>query len=171
MNLALRGALAGAAALAALAVPAAADESWTFQVNGTSDYRLTAVSNTSIFAGALPANDPTMNLVVGTRYAATVVNGSSHPLNIIARGASAGQDVVLLAMGGTTGSFESDVGVGFTDSAGVIAFTLTQALATAMAQGGRTPGYRCGVHTTTMRGFFAVTQPPPDATGDVWMMF
>ena len=75
----------------ALAGTAAADESWNFQVNGTSDYRLTVVSTTSIFSGTLPANDPTMTLTVGTRYMATVTNGGSHPLNIIARGATTGE--------------------------------------------------------------------------------
>jgi len=159
------------AVAALVAGPARAQESWSFINNGTSDFRLTAVSTTDIFGGALPANDPTMTLVIGTRYAATVVNGSSHPLNILARGTSAGQDVVLLAMGGATGSFESNSGVNFTDVSGTITFTLTQALADAMAQGGRTPGYRCGVHTTTMRGTFVLEQPPPAAEpGSIWML-
>lgn len=137
------------------------DGSWTFSQDFSNDYRLTVVSSSEIFSGQLPADDPTLNLVVGRRYQVTVMNASTHPLQILAKGASSANDMVLLSQGtgtGRNGSFEADAGVAWSDGAGGVAtFTLTQALFEAMQVGGRHPGYRCAVHLSTMRGDFDVT--------------
>lgn len=149
------------ACLLLLALPSAAlaqDGTWTFGAIGTSDYRLDAVSSTDIFAGTLPANDPTLSLTIGKRYQATVAAG--HPLAILSKGASAGSDVVLLVQGAATGSLESDPGINWVDGGGQVTFTLTQTLVNAMNASG-IPGYRCNAHPTGMRGDFNIVTPPP----------
>ena len=55
----------------------AQDGTWTFGAIGALDYRLDAVSSTDLFAGALPASDPTLNLTIGKRYQATVAASPS----------------------------------------------------------------------------------------------
>jgi glucose/arabinose dehydrogenase len=133
------------------------DESWTFSNNGNFDYTLTSVSDSELFLGTLPANDPAINLRVGSRYRVSVVNFGPHPFEVLAKGNSAGEDVVLLAMGGTVGSFEGDVGVEWDDDgAGNVTFTLTQPLVDAMHASNLMPGYRCRAHASTMRGDFIV---------------
>jgi hypothetical protein len=140
-----------------------ADSSWTFGSDGTLDYRLTVVSSTDLFSGALPADDPTINLEVGQRYQVTILDPVFHPLEVIAKGASSVNDTVLLAQGGTGGSFESDGGVAWVDeSGGVVTFTMTADLLTAMQNGGRIPGYRCLNHPASMRGNFNVTAVQQD---------
>ncbi len=140
-----------------------ADYSWTFGSDGTIDYRLTVVSSTDLFSGALPADDPTINLEVGKRYQVTILDPVFHPLEVIAKGASSVNDTVLLAQGATSGSFESDAGVAWVDgSGGVVTFTMTADLLTAMQNGGRIPGYRCLTHPASMRGNFNVTVAPQD---------
>jgi hypothetical protein len=142
------------------------DYSWTFNNNFTSSFTLTAVSSTDLFQGSLPTDDPTITLEVGKRYQVTVVNFGSHPFQVIAKGGSSPSDVILLSLGATVGSFEADAGVSWTDSgAGVVTFTLIQGLADAMAAPSHVPGYRCGVHTGTMRGNFTILSGPlPTAT-------
>lgn len=135
-----------------------ADYNWTFNNDGSVDYRLTVVSSTDLFAGALPSDDPTINLQVGKRYQVTVVNFGPHPLEIIAKGASSGNDTALLAQGATNGSFEANAEVAWVDgSGGVVTFTMTADLLAAMQNGGRIPGYRCLAHPASMRGNFNVT--------------
>lgn len=142
---------------------AAADFSWTFNINGMSDYRLTAVSSSSLYGGALPANDVTINLVVGRRYEVFFSLHALHPLQIAARGVTFGTDIVLLAQGSTVGTMEGDAGVAWTDNgAGLVTFTVTQRLLDAFTQGGRTAGYRCEIHPDQMRGAFNITPPPFD---------
>lgn len=136
----------------------AQDGTWTFGAIGTSDYRLDAVSSTDIFAGALPANDPTLNLTIGKRYQATVAAG--HPLAILAKGASAAADTVLLVQGAATGTLEADAGINWVEAGSTVTFTLTQTLANAMNVGG-IPGYRCNAHPSGMRGDFNIVTPPP----------
>jgi hypothetical protein len=144
----------------------AQDAFWTFSNNGLSDFKLTAVSTTDLFSGSLPANDPTINLVVGNRYQVTVVLFNSHPLQIIAKGA--GGDTVLLskmAGPGFDGTLEGDAGINWVDGAiGEATFTMTQTLLDAMTTSGHVPGYRCGVHSSTMRGDFNVTGGAPANT-------
>lgn len=146
--------------LCSFAAAQASDYQLTFNNNGIDDYTLQTGASTQIYPFDLPANDPTMNLILGKRYEIAVVNFAIHPFQIIAKGATAVSDVVVLSMGATAGSLEGDAGVAFTDdSAGTIMFTVTQTLLDAMEQGVLTPGYRCGVHTTMMRGDFVPVIP------------
>ena len=95
-----------------------------------------------------------------------MLNTSLHPLEIVARdpGADFFNDVVLL---GTDfpGSFQQDAAVNWTDDGNEpnrkLSFTLTPELATAMQTDG-VPGYRCSVHSASMRGRFVVIYPPTE---------
>jgi hypothetical protein len=138
----------------------APDYSWTFSNTGTSAYKLTSASS-EVYSGLLPVDNPTLDLFVGKRYRVRVVDFSTHPLAIIAKSSDFNQDAEQLSMGFVNSPFESDSGVAWTDDGmGTIAFTMTQDLANAMAQGGRIPGYRCQVHFTVMRGNFNISLPP-----------
>jgi hypothetical protein len=141
---------------------------WTFDNNGVADYRLTQVSDPAVYAGSIPALDPTLNLKIGKRYRVTIVNPEVNPFQVVAKGASAPADVILLSQGQTTGSFEANAGVAWADdglsSNGKIDFTLTQALADALRATGKTPGYRDGLHTFNMRGSFNIQPADPTAT-------
>jgi len=91
----------------------------------------------------------------------TVTNYLPHPFEVIAKGASAGTDIILLAMGGRTGPFESDTEVAWIDNgSGTVTFTLTSGLYDAMIDSSHVPGYRCGIHVFTMRGNFDVLAEP-----------
>ena len=142
------------------------DYQWTFNNNGINDYTLTVASSTQLYAFSLPANDPPINLIIGKRYEVTVINFSIHPFQVIAKAPTSSGDIILLSMGATVGSFESDSEVAWSDTgAGVVTFTLTQNLVNAMNQAGLIPGYRCGVHIDTMRGNFNVITPIVPQTG------
>ena len=138
---------------------AQSDYQWTFGSVSIFDYSLTAVSSTDVYAESLPASDPTINLEVGKRYEVTNQSPVFHPLGIIANGGSAAEDIVLLRQGNPEGTLENDAEINWTDSSGVIAFTMTQGLLAAMMEGGRVPGYRCETHEANMRGEFNVEQP------------
>ena len=139
------------------------DVEWTFGNNGFSDYILNSYSPAEAELGQIGAFDPTLTLRLNGRYRATVVNYSSHPLQILAKADSSASDVVLLSMGSTVGSFESDPDAAFVDSgSGTITFTVTQGLHEAMKAGGRQPGYRCGLHASLMRGNFTIVGLPLD---------
>jgi hypothetical protein len=146
----------------------AQDGTWTFGAIGTSDYRLDAVSSTDIFAGTLPANDPTLNLTVGLRYQATVAAG--HPLALLAKGATPAADTVLLVQGAATGTLEADPGINWVEAGNTVTFTLTQTLVNAMNVSG-IPGYRCNAHPSGMRGNFNIITPPavPLLDPPAWM--
>lgn len=144
------------------------DYQWTFDNNGVSDYRLTVVSDPAVYAGSIPALDPTLNLKIGKRYRITIVDPDVNPIQIVAKGSSAGTDVVLLSQGETVGSFEADPAVAWADdglsSNGKVDFTLTQPLADAMRATGKTPGYRDRLHSFNMRGSFNILAADPTAT-------
>jgi hypothetical protein len=146
----------------------AQDGTWSFGAIGTSDYRLDAVSSTDIFAGTLPANDPTLTLTVGQRYAATVAAG--HPLAILSKGATSATDVALLVQGAAAGTLEGDAGINWVDAGGIVSFTVTPTLVNAMNASG-IPGYRCNSHPTGMRGNFTLVTPPviPLLGAPAWM--
>ncbi len=140
---------------------AVSDFQWTFSNNTFLSYRLadgSAVSSTLLYDGPYPADNPTLTLVVGNRYEVTVVNSTTHPFEVLAKGANADADVVLLSQGATMGTLEADADIAWSDdlaaTSGKVTFTLTPALAAAMKSGGAVPGYRCMVHTSTMRGDF-----------------
>jgi glucose/arabinose dehydrogenase len=137
------------------------DVAWTFGDVGFSAYKLDAFEPAGAHLGAVGAQNPTLALELGRRYQVRVVNFGSHPLEIIAKAASASSDRVLLSMGATTGTFESDPDVRWEDPGqGIVRFTLTGELHQAMVADGRVPGYRCRPHASMMRGDFAVTGLP-----------
>ena len=142
---------------------AQSDAQFTLNNNGISSWRLDSYSPPEANVGPLAVQNPTLNLVIGKRYEITDPNFGPHPFQLIAKGASAGQDAVLLSQGGAVGSFESDPNVAWLDSgSAVITFTLTDALAIAMSNPGlgQIPGYRCGIHTTTMRANINIKAAP-----------
>jgi glucose/arabinose dehydrogenase len=145
------------------------DAAWTFGNVDFLSYRLDAFTPPVAGPGAnLGDENPTLTLYIGGRYEVTVTNHTIHPFQIIAKGASAGSDIPLLSMGAVTNSFESDPDVAWVDNgSGTVTFTLTLDLYNAMTDSGHVPGYRCEIHTSTMRGNFNVqglplTDPIPE---------
>jgi hypothetical protein len=122
-----------------------ANATFVFGNDGFIDYILTSVSDAAL--GTAGTADPTITLLVGSRYTMTVTSYTFHPIELITQSSGAEEDTVLLSMGSTVGSFESDTAIDFqNDGAGTIAFTLTQALADLL------DGYRCANHPDAMRG-------------------
>ena len=111
-----------------------------------------------------------MTVQIGKRYQVTVTNFVPHPFEVLAKGASAGADTVLLSMGSRIGPFESDPEVAWEDTgSGTVPFTLTPGLHDAMIASGHVPGYRCKAHIFTMRGDFDVLpadEPGPEPLED-----
>src|SRR5207245_1635247 len=69
---------------------------WSFGDTVTNDYTLSAVSSPDANLGTVGAHDPTLHLDIGTRYTVTIADRFDHPLQIIAKGATAFDDRVLL---------------------------------------------------------------------------
>ncbi len=135
---------------------------WTFGDNGSEAYRLEAREPYCIHLGTFGGENPTLLLEMGKRYQVRVIHYTDYPLELIAKGASAASDKVLLSMGADAGVFAADPEVNWQDDGrGTVRFTLTARLFNAMAAGGLTPGYRCRAQAATMRGDFAVTWMPP----------
>jgi len=135
---------------------------WTFGDNGSEAYRLETPEPYCINLGTFDRENPTLLLEMGKRYQVRVVHYTDYPLELIAKGASASTDKVLLSMGSDAGLFAADREVNWQDDGrGTVRFTLTPRLFDAMAEGGLTPGYRCRAQAATMRGDFAVTWMPP----------
>ncbi len=150
---------------------------WTFGADQSNNYVLSSYSAFDANVGPLNAVDPNLQLVIGARYTVTVVDPYDHPLQIIAKGATAENDVLLLsqqhgAVPGfpaftESGSFQSDPGVDFVNDEAdkTVSFTLTQALADAMSDPskGLVPGYRCGnpFHRDFQRGDLILTGGAP----------
>jgi glucose/arabinose dehydrogenase len=136
------------------------DVAWTFGSVDSSSYRLDAIEPADVNLGPLDSEDPTLALELGKRYQVKVTDFGPHPFEVIAKGASSGEDTVLLSMT-IQGPFESDPDVNWEDDGqGTVRFTLTTPLYQAMAESGRTPGYRCRIHPVAMRGDFAVAGLP-----------
>ena len=160
-------ALAGLAVIfgvSATVEAASHDVAWTFGNVSSSSYRLDAFEPDDAGLGAsLGSEDPTLTVQIGKRYQVTVTNYLPHPFEVLAKGASAGADTVLLSMGSRTGPFESDPDVAWVDDgSGTVTFTLTPGLHEAMIDSGHVPGYRCKAHVFTMRGDFDVLAVPLD---------
>ena len=136
------------------------DVSWTFGNVGSSSYRLDAFTPDNSNLGPIGGQNPTLVLELGKRYQVKITNASVHPFEVLAKGASAGQDKVLLSMGSPKGAFESDPDVAWNDSGSTVQFTLTRALYDAMWETGRRPGYRCRPHLFQMRGDFEIIGLP-----------
>ena len=155
--------LVGFFCIAGTASATSHDVEWVFgnSIDGMSDYILNSYLPSDEELGVIGGSDPTLTLRLNQRYQATVVNYVAHPLQIIAKAASYTSDTVLLSMGATVGSFESDVNVAWVDSgSGTITFTLTLDLYNAMNDAGQQPGYVCELHTPFMRGNFIVLGVP-----------
>ncbi|MBN1805874.1 MAG: PQQ-dependent sugar dehydrogenase [Sedimentisphaerales bacterium] len=138
------------------------DVAWTFGNVGSSSYRLDAFEPADAGLEAdLGSRNPALTIQVGRRYRVTVTNYTEHPLEILAKGPSAGSDIPLLSLGSTMSPFESDSEVNWEDNGtGTVTFTLTSALLDAMNQPGHAPGYRCRPHAFSMRGDFNVLAAP-----------
>lgn len=145
--------LLGCASLAS----AASDYQFAVTANGFTAWRLTSVSSPDVYSGSLATDNPAISLVVGRRYGIANPVAAFHPFQVIAKGTDNLSDVILLSMGATVGSLEADSGVAWTDDgSGNVEFTVTPALVAAMSVTGKVPGYRCGVHTSIMRGDFTL---------------
>ena len=138
------------------------DVEWTFGNVGSFSYRLDAFSPANADLGAESGSEnPTLTLYIGKRYQVTVTNYVVHPFEVLAKGASAGSDIQLLSMGGTTGLLESDPDISWEDNgSGTVAFTMTIGLYNQMIENGRVPGYRCRPHASLMRGDFNILGIP-----------
>ncbi|MBN1359821.1 MAG: PQQ-dependent sugar dehydrogenase [Sedimentisphaerales bacterium] len=152
--------LLGVLAIASVAGAQPYDAAWTFGNVDIISYRLDAFEPADADFPDLGTENPTLPLELGKRYQVHVTNYSFHPLDIIAKAASASQDTVLLSTA-TQGSLESDPDVAWEDNGqGTVRFTLSASLYQAMIEGGRQPGYRCQAHPSTMRGDFTVAGLP-----------
>ena len=105
--------------------------------------------------GNEPANQ-TLTLNVGWRY--EIVNNataSAHPFELINSSSPAPLDDTILASqrSAEEGSLETDPDVNWTQTGDTIEFTLSTSL------GAELNGYRCGIHTTTMRGTITTQTP------------
>ncbi|MCH7919944.1 MAG: hypothetical protein IIC50_18395, partial [Planctomycetes bacterium] len=76
--------------LATVATGQSPDLRWTFGNSGSSSYRLDSFSPGNANFGSIGSLDPTLPLEVGKRYEITVRAFQVHPLNILAKGSSAG---------------------------------------------------------------------------------
>src|SRR5947209_10536567 len=70
---------------------------WSFGDTLTNAYVLSGYSAPDSNVGPIGALDPSLQLVIGARYAVTVADPIDHPLQIIAKGATAFDDVLLLS--------------------------------------------------------------------------
>jgi glucose/arabinose dehydrogenase len=148
--------------VALIGIVQAVDVSITLGDSGFSGYVLNSFSPPDAAVGTTGILNPDLKLVYRKRYEITVVNFGAHPFDIIAKSTNPAADVVLLSMApGITGSLEGDSEILWEDTGtGTVRFTLTPKLFAAMTAGGLTPGYRCQVHTATMRGNFGVVGDP-----------
>ncbi len=156
--------MVGVLLMSAAYAAADSDFQWAFNNAAFLSYTITAVSSPRVYDGSLGAGNPGLTLIVGKRYEVTVVNSGAHPFQVLAKGSGPGSDVVLLSMSSTAGTLQTDPDINWTNdnasSNGKVDFTVTPALVTAMFSNGNSPGYRCSVHTSTMRGDFMIVGAP-----------
>jgi hypothetical protein len=146
------------------------DVAWTFGNVGNESYILDRFEPSGIVFGDIGTEDPTLLLHLGKRYQVTVPDAVEHPFELIAKGVGPEQDDVLLsAVPGQAAPFESDPDVAWFDNgSGTVAFTLTDRLYNAVTAQSKRPGYRCGLHASSMRGDFDICTAPiaSDLSGD-----
>lgn len=136
------------------------DISWTFGNVGSASYRLDGFTPADMEFAPLGSHDPTLPLELGKRYAVKISNPGVHPFEILAKGKSPGEDIVLLSMS-VNPALESDPDIDWQDDGrGLVQFTMTTALYQAMLRASRTPGYRCRPHLFNMRGDFTISGLP-----------
>ena len=146
---------------------------WIFDNSGVLSFKLNSFEPTDVPFGALGGLDPNLLLYIGRRYKVTIINFAPHPFEVIAKAANDPNDMVLLSMA-SVGSFESDQTVGwYDDGAGTATFTLSNSLYNGMIVPNRRPGYRCGIHKSSMRGDFDICteQIEADFNGDCLVDF
>lgn len=137
------------------------DVAWTLGNQGINAYRLELIEPAHIALGELGDENPTLSLSLGQRYQITIENPNAHPFELIAKGADANGDEVLLSMkAGIDAPFAADESVEWRDTGtGTVAFTLTNELwASLQGTEQQSPGYRCGVHRQTMRGGLVLSE-------------
>ena len=140
------------------------DVAWTFGNTGFFSYDLDSFSPASSNLGTVGTSNPDLTLHIGQRYEVTITNPGIHPFEVLAKGGTAVDDVVLLSQkSGVNPPLESDPGINWVQSGGgVVTFTMTQTFYDNMVVEGNIPGYRCQTHTTTMRGDFLILSLPLD---------
>ena len=137
------------------------DFAWTFSNSGIQSYLLDSFEPNDIDFGIIGAQDPTLTLHLGKRYQVTVINYSAHPFQVIAKGVTSAEDTIILSMGATVGSLENDPNVAWADNGlGTVTFTLSLSVYNAMKVPDKAPGYRCGIHSSNMRGDFNICMNP-----------
>jgi hypothetical protein len=119
---------------------------------GMSAYDFTA-AEPAAFADLIgaEADNQSLTLMAGWRY--EVVNQASggHPFELLTVGANPTPDTVLLSQS-AAGTLEGDADINWADDAGqTVQFTVAPTLTTAL------DGYRCSIHTTTMRSGVSIT--------------
>lgn len=121
---------------------------------GGSAYIFTTVDSAR-FADLLgPEGDnQTLTLLSGWRYEIVNLSSEDHPFELITLAATPSDDVVLLSQDEhVAGSLEGDVDIDWFDDANqTVRFTVVDALTADV------DGYRCSIHTATMRGSMVFT--------------
>ena len=127
------------------------DITWTFGNVGSSSYRLDSFTPSDIEFAPLGSQDPAIPLEMGKRYQVKVTNYGQHPFEILAKGSSPSQDLVILSMS-VNPSLESDPEIDWQDDGrGTVQFTMTMKLYEAMTRMGHTPSHRCRPQLFQMR--------------------
>ena len=114
---------------------------------GMSAYDFTAVEP-SAYASVLgsASDNQTLTLTSGWRYEIVNAVAGSHPFELTHRGTGPSTDQVLLSQS-AAGSLETDASIAWQgNGTATIRFTLSPSLAAQLT------GYRCSIHTSTMRG-------------------
>jgi hypothetical protein len=145
--------------------------SWIFGNMGNQSYVLNSVEPNDAVSDKISQQNPELLLYLSKRYQITVLDDANHPIEIIAKGADLAEedDILLSASAGIEGSYERDPDIAWVDSRnGTVTFTMTERLYNVMVASNKKPGYRCAVHTETMRGDFSICTDPiaGDLNGD-----
>lgn len=134
------------------------DVAWTFGNITDQSFVLDNFEPHDVVLGNIGAENPELLLHLNNRYQVTVSDPVGHPFEIIAKGSEPVEDYVLLSADpNNAGQLENDPDVAWDDNGtGTVTFTLTERLYRAMTASNRKPGYRCGLHASSMRGDFTV---------------
>ena len=117
----------------------------TLAAQGSSAYRVTRVEPAAFasVASALNADNPTLTLRAGWRYAFVNMGNPAHPLELIRAGATRAQDTVLLTQtAAANGTLQADMDVQFLSQNNTIVFSLVSSAFSGM---NALTGYRCSV--------------------------
>jgi len=100
------------------------------------------------------ASNPTLQLREGWRYELVLATAplGTHPIELVTRGATAAEDVVLVGAGTDPGTLAAEAEIGAdTSTVGALRFTVSASLGAAL------DGYRCAVDTDGARGMITVS--------------